>query len=379
MLTRKQILRAIRAAARQLGHAPTRTEFLRLTGIHYGRLIPHFPGGYRDAIRAAGLSPDPGGLRIGTADLLADWARLARKKGRVPTRDEYEREGRYASASLETRFHRWTQVPSAFLKFAESMGLSEEWSDVVGIIHNGPMPTRGGGRRWLKGWKKNDKKNDGKKNDWNKNHEMRNAWKNDDLQENTAQQNEDSQKEDPRKSNSNVPAPASALSPPQAGVSVLPPPLHGMKCVTVSMLAILFSMSSLRALVPRRVYPDRPLLGAPMDLPGFLFEPTNEMGVVLLFGMLFWRLGFIIESAQIGYPDCRAKLEVEPGRWQDVGIEFEHQSRHFLAHRHDPSRADFLVCWIHNWKNCPPNLQVIELREVVRRLTQLPHSQRLTF
>jgi hypothetical protein len=145
------------------------------------------------------------------------------------------------------------------------------------------------------------------------------------------------------------------------------------------MLTILFSVSSLRALVPRRVYPDRPLLGAPLDLPGFLFEPTNEMGVVLLFGMLFWRLGFIIESAQVGYPDCRAKLEVEPGRWQDVGIEFEHQSRHFLAHRHDPGRCDIIVCWIHNWKGCPPNLRVIELREVVRRLSQLPHSQRVSF
>jgi hypothetical protein len=321
MLSRSQILRALRAAARQLGRAPTRAEFLRLTGIHYGRLIPHFPGGYRSAIRAAGFSPDPGGLRIGTADLLADWARHARKKGRVPTRDEYEREGRYASASLETRFQRWTQVPTAFLKFAESMGLSEQWSDVVGIIHNGPIPKRGGGRRWLKGFRKNAL----------------------------------------RKTNTGVPVIAPAPCAPQAGVSVLPPPLHGMKCVTVSMLAILFSMSSLRTLVPRSVYSDRPLLGAPMDLPGF------------------WRLGFIIESAQIGYPDCRAKLEVEPGRWQDVGIEFELHSRHFLAHRHDPNRCDFIVCWIHNWKGCPPNLRVIELREVVRRLSQLPRSQRLTF
>ena len=343
MLTRSQLLRALRSAARELGHAPTRIEFLRLTGIHHCKLLSHFPG-YRDAVRAAGLSPDPGGLRIGTAALLTDWARLARKKGRVPTREEYDREGRHASASLETRFHRWSQVPAAFLKFAESTGLSQEWSDVVAMIHNGPVPKRGGGRRWLKGWQKND-------------------W----------------QKNAPQNANANVPAPASVLSPPQAGVSVLPPPVQGKKCVTVTMLAILLSPFSLRALVPRRVYPDRPLLGAPMDLPGFLFEPTNEMGVVLLFGMLFWRMGFIIESAQIGYPDCRAKLEVEPGRWQDVGIEFELYSRHFLAHRHDPRRADFIVCWIHNWKNCPPNLQVIELREIVRKLSQLPHTQRLSF
>ncbi len=102
MLTRSQILTAIRAAARKLKRAPTRAEFMRLSGIHYCKLIPHFPGGYRNAIRAAGLLPDPGGLRIGTAALLTDWARLARKKGRIPTREEYEREGGYASARLET-------------------------------------------------------------------------------------------------------------------------------------------------------------------------------------------------------------------------------------------------------------------------------------
>ena len=69
-----------------------------------------------------------------------------------------------------------------------------------------------------------------------------------------AVQKNDSQKQDPQQINSSVPAVASASAPsaPQAGVSVLPPPLHGMKCVTVSMLAILFSMSSLRALVPRQ-------------------------------------------------------------------------------------------------------------------------------
>jgi len=266
VLSRSEILRAIRSAARKLKRAPTRAELMRLTGIHYCKLIPHFPGGYRSAIQAAGLSPHPGGLRIGTADLLTDWARLVRKKGRVPTREEYEREGRYAFGSLEARFHRWSHVPSAFLKFAESTGLSEHWSDVAAIIQNSPMPKRGGGRRWLKDWKKRS------------------------YQKNAL-----------RKCNSTIPA-----TPSQVGVSVLPPPVQGKKCVTVAMLAILFSVASLRSLVPRRVYPDRPLLGAPLDLPGFLFEPTNEMGVVLLFGMLFWRLGFIIESAQIGYPDCRA-------------------------------------------------------------------------
>jgi hypothetical protein len=151
MLSRAQILSAIRSSARKLKRAPTRAEFMQLTGIHYCKLIPHFPGGYRDAIRAANLSPHPGGVRIDTVAMLTDWAQLARKKGRIPTRGEYEREGRYATASLETRFHRWSQIPAAFLKFTE---LSEQWPDVARFIQHGPMPTRGGGRRWLKGWQK---------------------------------------------------------------------------------------------------------------------------------------------------------------------------------------------------------------------------------
>lgn len=351
MLSRSQILTAIRSAARKLGRTPTRAEFMRLSGIHYCKLIPEFPGGYRAAIRAAGLSPDPGGLRIGTAALLTDWARLARKKGRIPTRDEYEREGRYASASLETRFHRWSQVPAAFLKFVESAGLSEEWSDVLRSIESGPMPTRGGGRRWLKGR-------------FQETGPLAVSGSSDSLASRGV----------PGAPGVGAMGCSRVPSGRPASISILPPPLQRKKCVTIAMLAVLFSRASaetsLRALVPRRVLPDRPLLGAPLGLPGFLFEPTNEMGVILLFGMLAWRLGFMIESAQIGYPDCHAKLEVEPGRWQDVNIEFEHQSRHFRAHRHDPRRCDFIVCWIHNWKTCPPNIQVIELREVVRRLKQ---------
>jgi hypothetical protein len=62
-------------------------------------------------------------------------------------------------------------------------------------------------------------------------------------------------------------------------------------------------------------------------------------------------------------------MEVEPGRWQDVRIEFEYESRHFRSHRHDPRRCDIIVCWRHNWRDCPPGLQVLELSAVVRALT----------
>jgi hypothetical protein len=157
-----------------------------------------------------------------------------------------------------------------------------------------------------------------------------------------------------------------------ANPQILPPPLHGKKCVTATMLAVFvaeLAPSGLQwitaACFPRHPLKDRPLLGAPTRLRAFPYEPVNEMGVMVLFSMLAQQLGFVIESVQAGFPDCEAKIEVEPGRWQHFRIEFEYESRGFKLHGHDPSQCDLIVCWRHNWKNCPPHIQVLELSKIV--------------
>jgi hypothetical protein len=73
---------------------------------------------------------------------------------------------------------------------------------------------------------------------------------------------------------------------------------------------------------------------------------------------------------QSGFPDCQAKIEVEPGRWQHFRIEFEYESRSFKLHGHDARKCDLIVCWRHNWKNCPPNLQMLELSRIVAEISE---------
>jgi hypothetical protein len=46
-----------------------------------------------------------------------------------------------------------------------------------------------------------------------------------------------------------------------------------------------------------------------------------------------------------------------------VRIEFEFRSRTFRDHGHDPDGCDLIVCWEHNWPECP--LEVVELRKVI--------------
>ncbi len=115
-------------------------------------------------------------------------------------------------------------------------------------------------------------------------------------------------------------------------------------------------------LAARGVRKDRPVMGAPFDRSPMTNAPVNELGVVLLFGMLAVSLGFQVEWVQGRfYPDCQAKREVAPGKWQHERIEFEYESKNFLLHGHDPKKCDLIVCWRHNWKECPDEIEVIEL------------------
>lgn len=116
---------------------------------------------------------------------------------------------------------------------------------------------------------------------------------------------------------------------------------------------------------------DRATLGGPLDFEAMRHEPVNEQGVVLLFGMLALRLGYLIETVQTAFPDCEAKRRVGGGRWQRVRIEFEYESRAYKEHGHPVERGeacDVLVCWRHTWPECPEWIEVLELRPVVERL-----------
>jgi hypothetical protein len=190
----------------------------------------------------------------------------------------------------------------------------------------------------------------------------------------------------------------------------LPAQLHGKRCVTRSMLWILFADEKpsmldlseqtpsppiceqalrppqtsaaseahergpvglpLNLRFPRRAIPGRPMMGPPVSLNGrvphgLVREPVNEAGVVFFFGMVAHLLGFDVEALQGAYPDGEAKLEVEPGRWQNIRFEFEYESRKFPQHRHDARKCDVIVCWKHNWKGCPEKIQVVELGKIL--------------
>jgi hypothetical protein len=114
----------------------------------------------------------------------------------------------------------------------------------------------------------------------------------------------------------------------------------------------------------------RPTYGALIAAWGHVYGPTSEGGVISLFGAMAVSLGFLILKVQTEFPDCEALRVAGKDRNRPVKIEFEYESRNFLRHMHDPAKCDIIVCWEHNWPECP--LEVIELKKEIAKRKTLP-------
>lgn len=101
---------------------------------------------------------------------------------------------------------------------------------------------------------------------------------------------------------------------------------------------------------------------------GMMHEPATEACVLFLFGMMAQKLGMILVHAQTEFPDCVVMREVQPGKWQAWRVEVELRSRNFFQHGHDPKGCDMIVCWEHDWAECPEEIEVVELKTQIARI-----------
>jgi hypothetical protein len=380
---------------------------------HY-RVLAVFPT-LREAVRAAGLEPNPKGEKISTEDLLADWKRVAEKLGRRPSRAEYVREGKYSAGALTVRFGSWSGISTAKVakcakeKLPESPNLhpskpkslagdpglpknpklknakaairasgarDAERSDKANrarlrehgefVLHNFsrvplaavPAPVVGMRRvteevaqmvvNTLMGARSGDLVI-GKSGDLHPTARNPRALETPDLR-------------------TSVPVAASLDDEGTQRGSIYrlaPRAVHkeGDIGPSLAVNAPLVQDDGLRRgdFTPRSVMRDRPVMGEPFDRRPMTNAPVNELGVMVLFGMVAAGLGLQVESVQGKFPDCIARRQVAPGKWQYLRIEFEYESKNFKLHGHDPKGCDMIVCWRHNWKECPAEIEVVEL------------------
>jgi hypothetical protein len=104
--------------------------------------------------------------------------------------------------------------------------------------------------------------------------------------------------------------------------------------------------------------------GGILGVRGIVYEPTNEQGVILLFAALCHDLGFMIEGIRSAFPDALLRRKNAKGTWNSCRAEFEFKSSSFKYHKHNPKQCDLIICWEHDWHDCPN--EVICLKEKVK-------------
>lgn len=110
--------------------------------------------------------------------------------------------------------------------------------------------------------------------------------------------------------------------------------------------------------------------GRMLGFRAFAHVPTYEQDVVGMFSAIAHEIGFEIVSNRNAFPDCKANRKVESSnrnRYKECLIEFELRSSDFKTHKHPVSGCDLIVCWEHDWKDCP--LEVLELKSEIKKLS----------
>jgi hypothetical protein len=114
---------------------------------------------------------------------------------------------------------------------------------------------------------------------------------------------------------------------------------------------------------------ERSIVGELINFRGLLYAPLNESGVFNLFGKVAEDLNMYIEEIRTEAPDAIIRRFVGKG-WERVRVEFEFRSSEYRQKGEDADRCDMIVCWEHDWADCP--VEVVELRDRIRELENHP-------
>lgn len=335
MFTREQIIEEIKRIAKEMGSKSLREEeFERHSTIPLSTVRFHI-GSWNRALKDAGLqvpgkSIDTTGKREPKHDdeLLLDLLRLNEDSGEVPTLALIQEKGKYSDRHYRDR---WKSIAEAFALAQEKFPKKTKKVEIP-ISPEINLDT----------------------------HKERDL-----LVENEKTTSEPEIPEEPQPE----PQPETAVD---VGVG-MEMDVNGEVMKMNTNTKIKFIPQTIK---PKKAIKKRRLLGEALDFRGLRFAPINKDGVLYLFGMICHEMGFIIEAFREEFPSAEGKrcLGIEgpdttdQQTWEQVKIEFEYKSSDFQAHGFGADQCDIIVCWFHDWDDCP--IEVLELKSTIQILKE---------
>lgn len=272
---------------------------------------------------------------------------VVRALGKLPSVSEYEQTSQYSQNPLVKRFGTWGQVPHGLKQYIEEQGPQEEWRDILEKIAALDMEAQEKQEsRWngiVRPPSPHEQAGLAVREGTNYALISQTPITQNPLAQTLVMQNPVTQTVVMHNPGANIGnGPGRRRGATAGGFRFGPPNGAGWRA---------------------KILEDRPIYGPLMNPSPLAHGPTNEMGVLFLFGTVAAQLGFVVTWIRSEFPDCEAMILVGPEKWQRIRIEFEYESRNFLKHMHDAKECDLIVCWKHNWPECP--VEVLELSSTI--------------
>jgi len=110
------------------------------------------------------------------------------------------------------------------------------------------------------------------------------------------------------------------------------------------------------------------IVGPVINFRGLVYAPINEQGVIFLFSKISKDLNMEIEEIKTGFPDAIGRVRTSRG-YARRKIEFEFRSSDFKRHGHPVKECDMIICWEHDWPDCPKEIEVMDLKNAIKELS----------
>ena len=132
-ITKSEIIKTLKALSAKLERVPTSLELETMTRVKRRYWRRHFQN-FSHALRACGMDNPHTGVKVATANLFEDWAKVARTLKKLPSTKAYRRLGKHSMEAVMRVAGHWSAVPRTMAAYARKEGLEKKWKDVMAMI-----------------------------------------------------------------------------------------------------------------------------------------------------------------------------------------------------------------------------------------------------
>ena len=363
MYDKNQIIEDIKRVAKYLKTTSLKKkDFLKHTMIPVST-VNFYVSSWPDVLKEAGLEEGKDDENVNDQDLLKDLLRIEDEFGQTPTYALIEKNGKFSKEDYENK---WRNLDDAFkLAISKYKKKPAPSPDQTILMNEGSVDLHAPDKTMLAKDTKGDDRGKGldleetlvsvKKEDIELEETGSGEFSDNFGSDNILTLDEIRKKEKKKKSEEEEEPSFDYSSEDEGGIE--------------NLMSMDVRKKKKKKIIPKTIIPINEKgdnsKGEDLNFRGIRYAPVDTRGVIYIFGLVSEELSYIVESFSVDRLCFAGKrnMSMKKEKLEAVNIGFTLNSSDLKSSGHLTKNCQLLVCWKHEWKECP--VEVLELSSVL--------------